>query len=42
LWYIANLAAELKVPLEDIAKMNIEKLFSRKARNIIHGEGDNR
>ncbi len=42
LWYIANLAEELKIPMEEVAKMNIEKLFSRKDRNHIHGDGDNR
>lgn len=42
LWYVANVARYLGVPLEDVAKMNLEKLESRKQRNLIHGEGDNR
>jgi hypothetical protein len=28
--------------LEDIAKMNLEKLASRKNRGVIAGDGDNR
>ena len=42
LWYIANLAYELNIDLEDIAEGNIEKLFSRMERNKVHGDGDNR
>jgi len=42
LWYIANLAKELNIDLDDIAQGNIEKLFSRMERNKIHGDGDNR
>ena len=42
LWYLANLATELDLSLDDIAKENIKKLTSRKNRNVLHGEGDNR
>lgn len=42
LWYIANLAIEFKLDLEDIAKTNVTKLKSRQERNKIHGSGDNR
>ncbi len=42
LWYIANLSKELKIPLEDVAQKNIEKLQSRQQRNELHGSGDNR
>lgn len=42
LWYVANLAYELGLDLEDIAQTNIDKLFSRKERNCLHGSGDNR
>ena len=42
LWYIANLAYELGLDLENIAQTNIDKLFSRKERNCLHGSGDNR
>ncbi|MFA5742471.1 MAG: nucleoside triphosphate pyrophosphohydrolase family protein [Candidatus Paceibacterota bacterium] len=42
LWYIANLAEELGVKLEDVAKGNMEKLRSRQERGKLHGEGDNR
>ncbi|MDD2547964.1 MAG: nucleoside triphosphate pyrophosphohydrolase family protein [Candidatus Pacebacteria bacterium] len=42
LWYIANLAYELDIKLEEIAQGNIEKLFSRVERNKVHGDGDNR
>jgi len=42
LWYIANLAHELNIDLEDVAGSNIEKLFSRMERDKVHGDGDNR
>jgi NTP pyrophosphatase (non-canonical NTP hydrolase) len=42
LWYIAALSRDLGYTLEDIAKMNIEKLESRKQRNVISGSGDER
>ena len=42
LWYLANIAAELNTTLEEIAEKNIEKLFSRKARGVLQGSGDNR
>ncbi|MDO9231067.1 MAG: nucleoside triphosphate pyrophosphohydrolase family protein [bacterium] len=42
LWYVAQLASELKLPLDDIAEKNIEKLYSRLERGKISGSGDNR
>ena len=42
LWYVANVARYMGVSLSDIAEGNIEKLASRKKRNKLHGEGDNR
>ena len=42
LWYINALARDLGYTLEQVMEMNIEKLESRKARNAIHGSGDNR
>jgi len=42
MWYIANLAKELNVDLEDVALANLEKLQSRKQRDQLHGSGDNR
>lgn len=42
LWYIANLANDLKYDLETIAEMNINKLKSRQERNKLKGSGDNR
>lgn len=42
LWYIAQLASELGLNLDDIAQANIDKLYSRFERNQIHGSGDNR
>ncbi len=41
-WYIAVLAESLGLSLEDIMKQNLEKLASRKARNVQKGQGDNR
>lgn len=42
LWYIANIANDLKIDLEQVALTNLTKLESRRSRNLIHGEGDNR
>ena len=42
LWYVAALASELHLNLDDIAQANLEKLFSRKERGVIGGSGDNR
>jgi NTP pyrophosphatase (non-canonical NTP hydrolase) len=42
LWYIASLCSELGFTMEEAAKANIEKLYSRKERGVIKGSGDNR
>ncbi|MBL7156407.1 MAG: nucleoside triphosphate pyrophosphohydrolase family protein [Candidatus Pacebacteria bacterium] len=42
LWYLAQIAAELNLSLDEIAQANIEKLESRRERNKLHGSGDNR
>lgn len=42
LWYVAECASSLDLDLDEIAERNIEKLFSRKERGKLQGEGDNR
>jgi NTP pyrophosphatase (non-canonical NTP hydrolase) len=42
LWYMAQIATELGLSLDDVAQANIEKLTSRLERNQIQGEGDYR
>ncbi|MFH1207272.1 MAG: nucleoside triphosphate pyrophosphohydrolase family protein [Patescibacteria group bacterium] len=42
LWYVSNLASELKMPLEEVAQGNLNKLASRKVRGTLHGSGDHR
>ena len=42
LWYISNLCTELNFNLNDVAKLNLEKLKSRTARGKISGSGDDR
>lgn len=42
LWYISSLGRDLGFTLEEIAILNNEKTLSRKARNMISGDGDNR
>ncbi|NDJ75065.1 MAG: nucleoside triphosphate pyrophosphohydrolase family protein [Chloroflexi bacterium] len=42
LWYVARLAAELDLPLDEIAADNLAKLASRQARGKLHGSGDER
>ena len=40
--YLNGLADSLGLDIEEIAIQNNEKLASRKQRNVINGEGDNR
>ena len=42
LWYIAAIAGDLGLDLDDVAQMNIDKIHSRQDRNLLHGQGDNR
>lgn len=42
LWYVAALCKELNTTMDDVAQKNLEKLFSRKDRGVLHGSGDNR
>lgn len=41
-WYMATLSNDLGYTLEEIFNMNIQKLQSRKERNVLNGSGDNR
>jgi len=42
LWYMAQLATETGLSLDNIAQTNIEKLRSRKERGVLHGQGNDR
>lgn len=42
LWYVASLAHELGLPLDDIAHRNLAKLTDRHRRGTITGSGDHR
>lgn len=42
LWYMANLCSDLDVSLADVARKNQEKLESRRIRNVLQGDGDER
>ncbi|HEX6270680.1 MAG TPA: nucleoside triphosphate pyrophosphohydrolase family protein [Anaerolineales bacterium] len=42
LWYLAQVATELDVSLNEIAEHNIAKLYDRLDRGKIRGEGDTR
>ncbi len=42
LWYVANLAADMGIGLEEVARTNLEKLADRKSRGVIGGSGDDR
>jgi NTP pyrophosphatase (non-canonical NTP hydrolase) len=42
LWYVAQLATELGLDLDEIANQNLEKLFSRQQRGVLSGSGDDR
>lgn len=42
LWYISQLASELGLELDAIARENVEKLLSRQRRGVLSGSGDDR
>ncbi len=42
LWYLAQVATELELSLDEIAAANIAKLLDRQARGKIQGDGDDR
>ena len=42
LWYVANLAEDIDYDLQQIAEINLNKLRSRKDRDVLKGSGDNR
>jgi len=42
LWYVAQLATEAELDLDEIAGANLEKLLSRQRRNVLTGSGDDR
>ena len=42
LWYVAQLATELGLGLDEIAELNLAKLADRKERGVIGGSGDKR
>jgi NTP pyrophosphatase (non-canonical NTP hydrolase) len=42
LWYVAQLASELGLGLDEIAGGNLEKLRSRQQRGVLSGSGDER
>ncbi len=42
MWYLAQLATELGLDLNEIAETNLKKLADRLERNQINGDGDER
>ena len=42
LWYVAAIARDLDIELEEIAEHNIKKLKDRQSRGVISGSGDYR
>lgn len=42
LWYVNSVALQLDSSLEEVASHNLEKVLSRKERDVIKGSGDNR
>jgi NTP pyrophosphatase (non-canonical NTP hydrolase) len=42
LWYVAQVATEAGLDLEDIAQGNLAKLLSRQRRGVLSGSGDSR
>jgi NTP pyrophosphatase (non-canonical NTP hydrolase) len=42
LWYVAQLASELELDLDEVAQANLDKLLSRQQRGVLSGSGDDR
>jgi NTP pyrophosphatase (non-canonical NTP hydrolase) len=42
LWYVAQVATEAGLELEEIAQANLDKLLSRQERGVLSGSGDQR
>ena len=42
LWYVAMLAKELDLELDQVAQVNLDKLADRKQRGVLGGTGDDR
>ena len=42
LWYVAQLASELQLDLDEVARANLDKLLSRQRRGVLSGSGDDR
>jgi NTP pyrophosphatase (non-canonical NTP hydrolase) len=42
LWYVAQLATEADLDLDEIAEGNLAKLLSRRERGVLQGSGDDR
>ena len=42
LWYLAQVCSEIGLSMEDVARQNLAKLASRRARGVIQGDGDAR
>jgi NTP pyrophosphatase (non-canonical NTP hydrolase) len=42
LWYVAQVATEAGLELEEIAQANLDKLLSRQQRGVLSGSGDQR
>lgn len=42
LWQLSGLCTVMGWKLEDVGQQNLEKLASRKQRNVVDGSGDNR
>lgn len=40
LWYVAQLATEAGLELDEIARQNLDKLLSRQSRAVLQGSGD--
>ena len=40
LWYVAQLATEAGLNLDQVAQSNLDKLLSRRDRAVLHGSGD--
>jgi NTP pyrophosphatase (non-canonical NTP hydrolase) len=42
MWYVSNLASDLKIDLGEVLEINLKKLQDRAERGVLRGSGDER
>lgn len=41
-WYVSEICTQMDISLNAVVELNLEKLYNRSIRDVLHGNGDNR